>query len=63
MSLVLMCTSGVTTLARLFVWMGIGFVIYFSYGFRKSALNSCPNTQDADKDDNVEVDAPVKARS
>jgi APA family basic amino acid/polyamine antiporter len=38
MCLVLMFSLPVENWYRLFVWMGLGFVIYFAYGYRHSAL-------------------------
>ncbi|MEJ1240411.1 amino acid permease [Chryseolinea sp. T2] len=43
-SLGVMATLPGDTWLRLIVWMGIGIVIYFAYGRRKSKLNSLPNT-------------------
>jgi len=38
LSLLLVCTATVPTIIRLFVWMGIGLVVYACYGYRHSRL-------------------------
>ncbi|KAI7866534.1 amino acid permease-domain-containing protein [Spinellus fusiger] len=41
-SILLIAVADVTTIWRLFVWMGIGWIIYFSYSIRNSALKRDP---------------------
>ncbi|KAI9249241.1 amino acid permease-domain-containing protein [Phascolomyces articulosus] len=38
----LIAVAEVTTIWRLFVWMGIGWIVYFSYGIRHSKLHRDP---------------------
>ncbi|CAG8451719.1 11611_t:CDS:2 [Racocetra fulgida] len=40
LSLLLIATASVPTIARLFIWMAIGLVIYFLYGSRRSKANN-----------------------
>lgn len=39
-SLTLVCTATPATILRLVVWMGIGLVVYFAFGFRYSKLRT-----------------------
>lgn len=41
-SVLLIAVSDVTTIWRVFAWMGIGFIVYFSYGFWHSKINTDP---------------------
>ncbi|KAI8147804.1 amino acid/polyamine transporter I [Fennellomyces sp. T-0311] len=41
-SIMLIAVAEVTTIWRLFVWMGIGWVVYFAYGIRRSAMRIDP---------------------
>lgn len=41
-SVLLIAVAEVTTIWRLFIWMGIGWVIYFSYSIRKSKFRTNP---------------------
>ncbi|RKP24494.1 amino acid/polyamine/organocation transporter, APC superfamily, partial [Syncephalis pseudoplumigaleata] len=47
LSVGLIATATVPTIERLFIWMAIGFVIYFGYGYRHSYLNH-PERRPAD---------------
>ncbi|KAK9764098.1 hypothetical protein K7432_008691 [Basidiobolus ranarum] len=40
LSILLICTATVSTIARLFIWMGIGVLIYVCYGRTHSKLNN-----------------------
>ncbi|ORX76305.1 amino acid transporter [Basidiobolus meristosporus CBS 931.73] len=40
LSILLLCTASTSTIARLFVWMGIGIVIYIFYGRTHSKINN-----------------------
>ncbi|KAJ1653856.1 hypothetical protein IWQ61_006105 [Dispira simplex] len=58
-SIALIVLSEVSSIYRLLIWLGVGFIIYFAYGHRKSKLNF-PTVQDTnsfssiDSKDNVE---------
>lgn len=41
-SVLLIAVAEVTTIWRLFVWMGIGWIIYFTFGIRNSRLHRDP---------------------
>ncbi|RUS12939.1 amino acid/polyamine transporter I, partial [Endogone sp. FLAS-F59071] len=41
-SVLLIAVSDVTTIWRVFAWMGIGFIVYFSFGFWHSKINTDP---------------------
>jgi hypothetical protein len=34
----LLCESGASNWTRFLIWLGLGFVVYFLYGYRKSRL-------------------------
>ncbi|KAL1923482.1 uncharacterized protein VTP21DRAFT_8462 [Calcarisporiella thermophila] len=38
--IVLLCTASTATLIRLAIWIAIGLVVYFAYGFRHSRVNN-----------------------